>query len=368
MNQRRIYLSPPNTGAEALNGVKQALDSGWLAPIGPSLDAFEIQLSSILDNQPVLALNSGTAALHLSLVLAGVGPGDRVLVGSFTFAACANVVLYQGAVPVFIDSEEETWNLDPQLLSGYLETCKEKPRALIVTHLFGMPADIEMIVAIAKEHGVIVIEDAAESLGSQRNDIPVGTLGDYGVLSFNGNKIVTTTSGGALICNADDRKRALHLATQANSDRFGYHHEEVGYNYRLSNVLAGLGISQLNRLQEFIDRKRTIYRCYHEALSERFDFLPEPEGCFSNRWLTTCLLPPDGDAGDLISYLDGKGVESRMLWKPLHLHPAYSRFEFIGAGIAERIYHKGICLPSGSGLTDGQQETVIALIKEWLVS
>jgi len=369
VNNQRIYLSPPNVGEEEQKKVQQTLASGWVAPAGPSIDEFEGNLARRYENREVVALNSGTSALHLALIMSGVERGDHVLVSSFTFAACANVVCYQGAIPVFIDSESDTWNLDPELLSGYLANCDQVPKALIVTHLYGMPAKIDEIARVSEAYNITVIEDAAEALGAKANQKEVGQMGDYGVLSFNGNKIITTSGGGALICKSGEKRRAIHLATQANDGWLEYDHKEVGYNYRMSNVLAGLGIAQLNKLQSFLDKKRRVFDRYQSELNEYFDFLVEPSGFFSNRWLTTCTLKDEGrDVVDLIRFLDGRNIETRRLWKPLHLHQAYRDYPFHGSGACEKIFNKGICLPSGSGLSDDQQNYVIDCVKSWLQS
>ncbi|WP_424963975.1 DegT/DnrJ/EryC1/StrS family aminotransferase [Ekhidna sp.] len=369
MKNQRIYLSPPSVGEEELAEVSKSLASGWVAPIGPSIDAFESELAKKYEGREVVALNSGTSALHLALVMAGVGANDHVLVSSFTFAACANVVIYQGAIPVFLDSEEVTWNLDPGALSEYLRTAAKTPKALVVTHLYGMPAQINEIIRIAKEHDIIVIEDAAEALGARLNDEEVGTMSDYGILSFNGNKIITTSGGGALICREEDKSRAIYLATQANSGELTYDHKEVGYNYRISNVLAGIGLGQLKQLESFIEKKRWIFDRYKSELEDHFKFLEEPPVCFSNRWLTTCTLKDlDKDIMDLIQFLNSHNIESRRLWKPLHLHEAYDDYAFHGSGVCEEIFEKGICIPSGTGLTTDEQDYVIATVKKWFQS
>lgn len=365
MNKQRIYLSPPNVGDDEHRQVKSVLDGGWIAPLGPAIDEFELKLSEYL-NRDVVALNSGTSALHLALIMSGVRDGDHVIVGAHTFGACANVVLYQRAIPIFIDSEEETWNLDPALLDTYLSNCKKLPKAIIVTHIYGMPAKIDQISDIAKKYSVKLIEDAAESLGSTFHGKMTGGFGDYGIISFNGNKIITTSAGGALICSSQEKTKAIHLATQANSDQFGYDHQEVGYNYRMSNVLAGIGIGQLAQLKGFIERKRQVHMRYESELGTYLSFLPEQSGYFTNRWLTTALIKSkEFDVVDLIHFLDAHNIESRRFWKPLHLHQAYSSYEFIGSGVSEGIYEQGICLPSGTGLSNEQQAYVIDFVKSF---
>ena len=366
MNQGRIYLSPPNFSEEELKQVAQVIEDGWLAPIGPSIDAFEAHLSGYYGDKKVLALNSGTSALHLALILAGVEDGDHVLVSSFTFAACANVILYERAIPIFLDSEKDTWNLDPQVLEHYLANADVIPKAIIVTHLYGMPAKIHEIVSVANRYGVKVIEDAAEAFGAQLDGLQVGGIGDFGILSFNGNKIITTTSGGALICDVRAWERGKHLATQANSGVSEYDHKEAGYNYRMSNLLAGVGLAQLSKLDTFLKRKRSIFSRYKDHLGEHFDFLNEPANFSSNRWLTTATLKDeDRSVTSLIEHLDMHAIESRRLWKPLHLHEAYANSHFEGTGVCQELFEKGICLPSGTGLTDDLQDFVIARMLDW---
>lgn len=343
----------------------KVIDSGWVAPVGDALTEFEEKLENHFPHKKILALNSGTSALHIALILAGVEDGDHVLVGTFTFAACANAILYERAVPIFIDSEVETWNLDPDLLEEYLRNSKKIPKAVIVTHLYGMPAQMARINKIANEYGVKVIEDAAEALGATIKGKQVGGFGDFGVVSFNGNKIITTSAGGALICSESNRNRGLYLATQANSGSFGYDHKEAGYNYRMSNVLAAIGVAQQKKLSGFVEKKRLIFSRYKGALSSYFEFLDEPTGFHSNRWLSTGVLK-DGEVESLIEFLDDLAIETRRLWKPLHLHDAYKSAQFFGSGVAEAFYEKGICLPSGTGLTIEEHNLVIDQILTWL--
>ncbi len=364
----RIYLSPPNIGNTEKELTMSALESGWVAPVGPSLDAFEEQLEKYFRGKSIALVNSGTSALHLALILAGVGDGDEVLLGSFTFAACANVVLYERAIPVFLDSEDQTWNLDPEILRAYLKKRSIIPKAVIVTHLYGMPAKIQEIKSICDEYGIYLIEDAAEALGSLVDDQPVGGFGNFGIISFNGNKIITTSGGGALVSkNESDKERAIHLATQANSGIQEYNHLEAGYNYRLSNVLAGLGIAQFGRLDEFVQKKRAIFEIYREQLDDYLLFNKASSKAYTNRWLTAVILKDRNlDPRKLIDYLDDKNIESRLLWKPLHMHSAYDSAQFVGSGICEELFQSGICLPSGTGLTKEQQELVIAAILSWM--
>lgn len=350
---RRIYLSPPNVGEEESGSLRDVIQSGWVAPVGPQLNVFEEELESKFPGKRVLALSSGTSALHLALILSGVSDGDEVLVGSFTFAAAVNVVHYERAIPVFLDSECDTWNIDPNLLSEYLKN-HTAPKAVIVTHLFGVPAKVDELRKICKHYGIKMIEDAAEALGSKYQGCFLGGFGDYGVLSFNGNKIITTGGGGALVVGEKGYDRALHLATQANKGVFDYDHHEVGFNYRLSNVLAGVGVAQLKKLDAFVKKKRSVFAYYNEHLSQDVFELPkEPDESLCNRWLTTPLIQVEGITPlTIIQFLDEQNIESRALWRPLHLHKAYEKARFYGSGVCEKIYSEGLCLPSGTQLSD----------------
>lgn len=373
MTSKKIYLSPPNVGEMELKGLQDVLSGGWVAPVGPALNSFEESLSALAERKKVLAVNSGTSALHLALILAGVEKGDEVVIGSFTFAACGNVVKYQGAIPVFLDSEADTWNLDPNLLDEYLSSASKTPKAVIVTHLYGVPAKVEELVSVCDKYGVTLIEDAAEAFGSTYKNQQIGSFGSRGIFSFNGSKIITTSAGGALIGDEMDYKRGLHLATQANIGVFGYDHVEVGYNYRMSNILAGLGLAQLTQLNKFIRRKRDIAAFYETELDpEIFEFPPEPEHTFCNRWLTTPLLKVEGmnkfQPIDLIRFLDENGVESRLLWKPLHLHQVHAGCKYVGGKVAEQFFTRGLCLPSGSTMTNSELRTVANLIAKFLKS
>ena len=362
MSQSRIYFSPPFTDSNDLVGVKQALESGWIAPVGPQLKAFENHLQSDFGFSNVLAVTSGTSALHLSLRLAGVEQGDKVLVGSFTFIAVANAILYQKAIPVFIDSDEDNWNLSPQLLKDYL-TKHEKPKAVIATHIFGIPALIEEIRSICEEFEVILIEDAAEAMGSKYAGQSVGSFGDYGVLSFNRNKIVTTSGGGALICKQDNcYQRALFLATQAKDDADHFSHSEIGYNYRMSNLLAGLGLGQLSKFEWILQRKFELHQAYRDRLENTgISFYNETEEQFFNHWITPVLL--DGiHPSEALRKFEEENIEARRFWKPLHLQPLCSAHERIDNGVSERLFDTGICLPGGVGMTDEEIDRVCSVI------
>ncbi len=362
---QRIYLSPPNAGAEEKEMLNRVLESGWLAPAGTYLDVFEEELGKIYPEKKVLALNSGTSALHLALILSGIAENDQVIVSSFNFVAAANAVRYERAIPVFLDSEPDTWNMDPDLLAEYLEN-HARPKAVIVTHLYGVPAKIRQLKDVCDLYGVALIEDAAEALGSTYEGVALGSFGNYGILSFNGNKIITTGGGGGLIVPEKDYQRALHLATQANKGTFGYDHDEVGFNYRMSNVLAGIGVGQLRKLNAFVDKKRALFEYYKTNLiSDAFEFPPEPVRSVCNRWLSTPLLRAEVVSPlAMVQFLDQKNIESRRLWKPLHLHKAYSDTIFYGKGIGEQIYERGLCLPSGTQLSADDLAYIVAALNE----
>lgn len=362
---KRIYLSPPNVDTQELSAIKDVLESGWVAPVGPAIRSFESKVAAYFPDKEVVALQSGTSALHLSLRLSEIKPGDFVVMSSFNFAACANVALYEQAVPVFLDSEEQTWGLDPDLLDSFLAENHKRVGAVIVTHLFGFASQIHQIKAICKRYEVLLIEDAAESFGAKIQEEYVGGMSSFGMLSFNGNKLITTSGGGALICDSKDKEKAIHLATQANKGVFDYDHDQMGYNYRLSNVLAALGLAQLEKMEDFLIRKRTVHERYREALDSFFTFLDPMPASQPSYWLTTARLKSSRPVMDLILFLDKWNIETRRLWKPLHLHTPFRGFSFIGSGVCENIYSNGICLPSGTGLSESEQAYVIEKIKAW---
>ena len=369
----RIYLSPPDMSAAEREALLAAFDSNWIAPLGPEVDAFERDLAARVGVQAAAALNSGTAALHLVLILLEVGPGDEVWTATLTFAATANAIRYVGATPVFIDSERESWNMDPALLLEALRDASTRealPKALVVVDLYGQCADYDPILAACQEYGVPVIEDAAEALGATYRGKPAGSFGAIGVLSFNGNKIMTTSGGGALLC--DDSalvERARHLASQARQPAAHYEHEEVGYNYRLSNLLAAVGRAQLARLDEFVDRRREINRRYRAALGGigGIAFLPEAPGGHSTCWLTCVLLDEDrlGVGPEQIrEHLESHNIEARPVWKPMHLQPVFRDCRVVGGTAAEDLFLRGICLPSGSTLSaEGQRRVLDAFLE-----
>ena len=364
----RIYLSPPDMTGVEREALIAAFDSNWIAPVGPEIDAFERELADKLAVAEAAALSSGTAALHLALVLCEIGRGDEVWTSTLTFAATANAVRYVGATPVFIDSEPTSWNLDPDLLANALKRGAQAgrlPKAVIAVDLYGQCANYEAIEPLCEEYGVTLIEDAAEALGASRDRRAAGTFGRIGVLSFNGNKIITTSGGGALVSrNSSWVCRARHLASQAREPVAHYEHREVGYNYRLSNLLAALGRVQLSRLDELVDRRRAVNATYRAALSivDGLDFMPEAPGCRSTNWLTCILLDPDraGVGRDEVrAHLEKHNIEARPVWKPMHLQPVHASCRVIGGAIAQSLFERGLCLPSGSSLRSDDLDRVI---------
>jgi len=370
MPKKRIYLSPPDIGIKEKEYVLEAFDTNWIAPIGPHINAFEIELSNYIGTNNCAVLSSGTAALHLALILLGIEQGDEVICQSFTFCGSVNPIVYQKATPILIDSEMETWNMDPDLLEeAIIERMNngKKPKAIIYVHLYGMPAKIDEILEIAEKYEIHVIEDAAEALGSEYNRKKVGQFGDMSILSFNGNKIITTSGGGALLSSNDEYiRKAKFLATQARDEAVHYQHSEIGYNYRLSNVSAAIGRGQLNNIEDKVNRRIEIFKIYKGELNnyEEISFHEEPNNTVSNRWLTTVLLNSNSTKKEkIIHALEKENIESRPLWKPMHLQPVYKNAPVYENGISESLFNKGLCLPSGSGMSDEDLERVIEVVK-----
>jgi dTDP-4-amino-4,6-dideoxygalactose transaminase len=356
--------------------VLDAFSTNWVAPLGPNVDAFEKQLTDYLDVNGVVSLSSGSGALHLALVALGIKPEDIVLCQSFTFAASAFPITYCGAIPVFIDSESDTWNMDPELLEQAITEhiqLGKMPAAIIVVHLYGMPAKMDKIVSIAKKYGIPLIEDAAEALGSTFNNQPCGSFGDAGILSFNGNKIITTSGGGAFASNnAEMVKKVRHISAQSKEPAPYYLHKEIGFNYRMSNICAGIGRGQMEVLPERISRRREIFETYKKELGfiEGITFLSEPKGFYSNRWLTTILFNEHYFAADeneaIRLHLEKHNIESRPLWKPLHQQPVFAENKAYINGVSDILFATGLCLPSGSNLTDEVVTKVIEEIKSFV--
>lgn len=372
---KKIWLSLAHMGGREQVFINEAFATNWVVPLGPNVDAFEQALASYLgENRHAVALSAGTAAIHLALVQLGVSAGDEVVCQSFTFAASANPVVYCGGVPVFVDSEKDTWNMDPALLEKALLDRREKtgklPKAIIPVHLYGMPAKIDEILAVAEKYGVPVLEDAAEALGSEFRGRKCGTFGEFGSLSFNGNKIITTSGGGALICRTEaEAQRTKFFATQARENRPYYHHEKIGYNYRMSNICAGIGRGQMEVLSAHVSRRREIHAFYEKALAGTpgITVKTAPNADFnSNFWLTCILVDPEkygADCDALRLKLADANIESRLLWKPMHLQPVYAKNPFYGNGTSEKIFSRGLCLPSGSSLTDDDLARVVEVIR-----
>lgn len=365
---RRIYLSPPDVGEVERKALLRAFDSNWITPLGPEVDAFEAEICEYTGAEAAAALSSGTAALHLALLLAGVGPGDEVWVSTLTFVAPANAVRYVGADLRFIDSERETWNMDPDLLGAELEAAAavgRLPKAVIAVDLYGQCAQLDRISDLCERYGVVLIEDAAEALGATWQGRHAGTWGRYGVYSFNGNKIMTTGGGGMLVGPADDIERARYLAAQARQPVVHYEHTETGFNYRLSNLLAAVGRGQLERLPEMIKRRHEVNSYYRTALSgiDGVGFMPWDDRGVPNGWLTVMtlgasLVEVGVTPAALCALLGAEGIEVRPAWKPLHRQPAFASVPVAGGVVADEIFERGACLPSGSAIGHADAERV----------
>jgi len=346
-------------GGKELEYIRHAFDENWIAPLGPNVNGFEQDLVAYTGMSHAAALSSGTAAIHLALILAGVETDDVVMASSFTFSATINPIVYQKAKPVLIDSEEQTWNMDPVLLEEaikqYIEKGK-KPKAVVFVHLYGMPGIIDAVAELCEKYEITLIEDAAEALGASLHNKKLGTYGDFGIFSFNGNKIITTSGGGALVANDENKiAKSRFLATQARDAAPHYQHSEIGFNYRMSNIAAGIGRGQMLVLDEWVEKRRANFEFYKNAFANKgFEFLEERNGAYSNRWLTTALLSSElsFDREELRKALEEKNIETRPLWKPMHLQPIFKDCDAFLNGVSEKLFDRGICLPSGSSLTD----------------
>ncbi|ELR80712.1 DegT/DnrJ/EryC1/StrS aminotransferase [Elizabethkingia anophelis R26] len=373
--QDKIWLSSPHMGGNELKYIHEAFNENWVAPLGPNVNGFEEDLEHYLDtNIKVAALSAGTAALHLALIECGVGYGDEVICQSMTFSASANPIAYQGATPVFVDSEPETWNICPIALETAIKdriANGKTPKAIIGVHLYGMPFKVDEILAIANRYNIPLIEDAAEALGSTYKGKMCGTFGRFGVLSFNGNKIITTSGGGALVCHTkEDKDKAVFLSTQARDNAPHYQHSHIGYNYRMSNICAGIGRGQMEVLQERVDARRKIHDFYLGLFNDLngIKVFSEPNtDYFSNHWLSAITIDPEITGvtrEELRLTLLEDNIESRPLWKPMHMQPVFSNAPYYGGKVAEELFEDGLCLPSGSSMTDTERERITKTVKK----
>ena len=372
MDKPKIYLSSPHMGEEELLNVQEAFATNWISPAGPFISQFENVLATYCGTAGAAVVQSGTAAIHLALRLLNIQQNDVILCQSFTFIGSSNPILYEKATPVYIDSEASTWNMCPLALEEAIIDQEKKgkhPKAIIVVHLYGMPAKMKEIMAIAQRYNIPVIEDAAEALGSSIDGKACGSFGDFGVLSFNGNKIITTSGGGALLSNnLEALQKARFLATQAKDNAPHYEHTQMGYNYRMSNIAAAIGVGQLKVLDKRVAARRANHDFYQELLTnvEGVEFLEEPEGYFSNRWLSCIIIDPiitGVNREDLRLILENENIESRPLWKPMHMQPLFAQSDYYGADFIEKLFQNGICLPSGSNLTVQEKERISSQLK-----
>jgi dTDP-4-amino-4,6-dideoxygalactose transaminase len=365
--KERVFLSSPHMSDEGyeMQFIKEAFDTNWIAPLGENVNGFERELAEKVGSKAAAALSSGTAAIHLALKAAGVGEGDIVFCPTLTFSATANPIIYQNAIPVFIDSDFETWNMSPKALEEAFEKYPEV-KAVIVVHLYGLSADMDKIMEICKEHNVAVIEDAAESLGTYYKGKHTGTFGDYGIFSFNGNKIITTSGGGMLVSNNEDRiAKARFWATQSRDQARHYQHSELGFNYRMSNVVAGIGRGQLKVLNQRVAKKNYIFEFYKRELGglEGVEFMPSNEWNEPNYWLSSIVLTGKVRPLDIFDVLEAENIESRPVWKPMHLQPFFEKYDFVGTDVSEKLFENGVCLPSDTKMKDVELNRVVEIIK-----
>ncbi|WP_353894429.1 aminotransferase class I/II-fold pyridoxal phosphate-dependent enzyme [Proteinivorax hydrogeniformans] len=366
-NRKRIYLSSPHMSDEGYEQqyVQQAFDTNWIAPLGENVNEFEKEFAAKVGSKAAAALSSGTAAIHLALKAAGVGKGDIVFCPTLTFAATANPIIYQNATPVFIDSDYKTWNMCPKALQEAFEKYPNV-KVVIVVHLYGLSADMDKIMEICNRHNVTVIEDAAESLGTYYKGKHTGTISDYGIYSFNGNKIITTSGGGMLVSNNEERiQKARFWATQSRDQAKHYQHSELGFNYRMSNVVAGIGRGQLKVLEERVKKKRYIYEFYKKELGHfhGVDFMPINDWDEPNCWLTALTLSGKVRPIDVMEALEKENIEARPIWKPMHMQPYFEQYEYVGGDVSDKLFENGVCLPSDSKMTDEDLERVCKIVK-----
>lgn len=366
---KRIFLSAPHMSGNELKYIKNVFDSNYIAPLGEYVNKFEESILNYTQSNNALAVSSGTAAIHLALRVLDIKEGDDVLASTFTFIGSISSILYVGANPVFIDSNEESWNISPALLEEYLNSCSKKPKALILTHLYGQSSDIIKIANICKKNDIYLIEDSAESLGATFNNKHTGTFGDFGIYSFNGNKILTTSGGGMLVSNNEEYiKKAMFFATQARENHIYYEHEEFGYNYRMSNILAAIGVAQMEVIEERVNQKRKIFSWYKEFLNDidEIKFMPELKNSRGNRWLTTITLD-NTPYSKIMKSLDNINVESRPLWKPMHMQPLFKSSKSYLDGTSEFLFEKGLCLPSSTIMTKDNIKEICTVIRKELI-
>lgn len=376
MTNSKIWLSSPHMGGNELQYINEAFDANWVAPLGPNVNGLEVDLEEYLGNQcHVGALSSGTAAIHLGLILLGVQSGDEVICQSMTFSASANPILYQGATPIFIDSESDTWNLCPIALEEAITDrikLGKKPKAIIAVHLYGVPYKIEEVKAVADKYGIPILEDSAEALGSSYKGQKCGTFGDIGVLSFNGNKIITTSGGGAIVTQSKEWKdKAVFYATQSRDDAPHYQHSEIGYNYRMSNICAGIGRGQMEVLDAHVALRRKMHAFYLDLFKDIPSvtvFATPNEDYYANYWLSAIIIEPDQDKGIdrevLRLAFEAANIESRPLWKPMHLQPIFQKYPYYGNQVAENLFENGLCLPSGSNIKDDERDRIAKVVKK----
>ncbi len=363
----KIYLASPHMSDEGyeMEYIQEAFDTNWIAPLGKNVNEFENELAAKVGSKSAAALSSGTAAIHMALKAAGVGEGDIVFCQSLTFSASANPIIYQNAIPVFIDSNYETWNMDPKALEEAFEKYPEV-KAVIVVHLYGLSADMDKIVELCKKHNVVLIEDAAESLGTTYKGKHTGTFGEYGIFSFNGNKIITTSGGGMLVSDNEERIAKVRFwATQARDKARHYQHSEIGFNYRMSNIVAGIGRGQLKVLDKRVEKKKYIFEYYKRELGnlEGIEFMPINEWNEPNYWLSCITLNGKVRPLDIMEALEKDNIESRPIWKPMHLQPFFEKYDYIGEDVSEKLFENGVCLPSDTKMTDGDLERIVKIIK-----
>ena len=364
----KIYLASPHMSDEGyeMEYIQEAFDTNWIAPLGKNVNEFENELAAKVGSKSAAALSSGTAAIHMALKAAGVGEGDIVFCQSLTFSASANPIIYQNAIPVFIDSNYETWNMDPKALEEAFEKYPEV-KAVIVVHLYGLSADMDKIVELCKKHNVVLIEDAAESLGTTYKGKHTGTFGEYGIFSFNGNKIITTSGGGMLVSDNEERIAKVRFwATQARDKARHYQHSEIGFNYRMSNIVAGIGRGQLKVLDKRVEKKKYIFEYYKRELGnlEGIEFMPINEWNEPNYWLSCITLNGKVRPLDIMEALENDNIESRPIWKPMHMQPFFEKYDYIGGDVSEKLFENGVCLPSDTKMTDEDLERICNIIKK----